>query len=102
MVLLQCALTRILLAAWIRSRFDISLVTPATISPVSALLIRCTMSPVVWSSSSHSRKSPTVQPLISSKIASLTASSMTRVTSSSSYGTAGFSRITDSGTSAST
>ena len=43
-----------------------SLVTPATISPVSALLIRRMSALVVLFESSHSRKSPTVQPLISS------------------------------------
>jgi hypothetical protein len=49
-----------------------------------ALLTRLIMSPVVVSARSHSRKSPTFQPLISRRSVSLTASSMTRVTSSSS------------------
>ena len=64
-VLVACLTTRILLAASIRSMFDISLVTAATISDVSPLLSRLIMSSLVVSASSHSRSSPTCMPLIS-------------------------------------
>ncbi|SKF62335.1 Uncharacterised protein [Mycobacteroides abscessus subsp. abscessus] len=65
MVLRQCLTTLIFLAPRIRSRLLISLVTAATISPVSALLTRRISSLPVVSARIHSRKSPTFQCLIS-------------------------------------
>ena len=48
-----------------RSRFDISLATPAIISPVIPVDARRMASGEVASRSSHSRSSPTVHPFIS-------------------------------------
>jgi hypothetical protein len=59
-VLLQRTTTRIFRAAMTRSMLDISLVTPATISGVSPGDTAAMSSPVVRSSSSHSRSRPTV------------------------------------------
>ncbi len=61
-----------------------SLVTAATISAVRPLATRAMAAPSLRSSSSHSRRSLTVQLRISWYTVSLTASWMTRVTSSSS------------------
>ncbi len=53
------------MAAYIRSRFDISFVTAETISEVSPAETRRIMSDEVVSARIHSRNSPTVQSLIS-------------------------------------
>jgi DNA-directed RNA polymerase subunit F len=70
---------------------DISLATPAMVSAVSARLSRRISSLSVVAEEVLAQRAD-VHPRISSKIRSLIASSMTRVTSSSSYGMAGLAR----------
>ena len=65
MVLAQWAVHGIFLAQYIKSRLDMSLVTAETISDVRPVETRFIISLVVVSARSHSRNSPTVQPLIS-------------------------------------
>ena len=84
MVVLQCALTRIFLAAYTRSRLLISLHTPAMHSEVRPREARLIISPVVFSLSSHSRNSATVIFLKLLKMVSFRSSWIMRVTSSSS------------------
>ncbi len=81
-VALASVTTWIFLAAITRSMLDISLAQAAMISGVSPEESARASSPVVRRSSSHSRRSETVQELTREKIAPSRLSSTLRVTSS--------------------